>query len=303
MYSLPAVSLGEKTLYQIQQKALSKFIQLFGYEEKFPRAVIFGPTIYGGMDVQQLFSLCMCRKLESISCHINAKTELGVIITVVLTWQQIQCGTSIPYLTDTDTITYIPNNWFSQVKLFCNIIDTKIPIKDIWVPRLLREYDIILMDVVRYLPIPPIHKRCFNHWRIYFQVNTLAGLTNFAGTKLDPVYIKRRDVNSFQPKSTLNWPIQIRPSLCTFRIWVNTLRMITNFSDNGDLPQHLGAWIAPPTSEIKSTTLIHRDHTQLAMWNYTIQRWKIYSQRETRYGTIHFLRQHFQTTRSIHMVD
>jgi hypothetical protein len=92
MYSLPAVSLAEKTLYKIQQKALSKFIQLFGYEEKFPQAVVFGPTLYGGMDIIQLFSLCMCRKLESISCHINAKTDLGVITTVVVTWQQIQLG-------------------------------------------------------------------------------------------------------------------------------------------------------------------------------------------------------------------
>jgi ribonuclease HI len=303
MYSLPAVSLSEDTSYQVQKRALAKFLQCFGFEEKFPRAVVFGPMVYSGMEIKQLYNYCLCRKIESISCHINAKTEIGTITNVVVTWQQIQCGTSIPYLTDPDPITYITNNWFTHVKDYCNKIAAQIPIKNVWVPHLTREYDIILMDIVRYLPIPPIHKRGFNNWRIYFQANTLASLTNHSGTKLEAVYFKRKEVIDFRPRSTLNWPNQQRPSRSTFRIWVNTLRAIINFSDNGDLPQHLGAWTSPPTNEIKATTMIHRNSTMLAMWNYTIQRWKLYTHHETQYGTIHFHRQNFQTTRSLHMAD
>jgi Reverse transcriptase (RNA-dependent DNA polymerase) len=303
LYSLPAVSLSENTVYTIQQKALAKFLQLIGFEEKFPRAVVFGPTELGGINLPQLYTQSICIKTEALSCHVNADSQLGTIFQIVVTWQQIQCGTSSPYLEDPDPITYINSNWFTHVKEFCNQVRTPIYLRDLWVPKLLREHDIILMDIVRYLPIPPIHKKGFNNWRLYFQANTLSNITNNSGTKIEEVYFKRREVINFRSNSTLNWPIQQQPSLCTFRIWVNTLRMITNFSDTGELHQHLGAWTAPPTSAIRSTTLIHKNKTNMVSWNYTRQQWRIFSQLDTRYGTLHFNRHHYHTSRSIHLAD
>jgi hypothetical protein len=163
LYSLPAVNLSESTLYKIQQKALAKFLQLLGYEEKFPRAVVFGPYLYGGINLIQLYTQSLCIKIESLSCHLNAGSELGMIIKIVLTWQQIQCGTSCPYREDPDPITYVNSNWFTHIKDFCNQIDVSVIVKELWAPKLLRENDVVLMDVVRYLPIPPIHKKGFNN--------------------------------------------------------------------------------------------------------------------------------------------
>jgi hypothetical protein len=181
---------------------------------------------------------------------LNAGSELGIIIKIVITWQQIQCGTGCPYLEDSDPIMYVNSNWFTQIKDFCNQINVSVILQDLWVLKLLREKDIILMDVVRYLPIPPNHKKRFNNWRLYFQANTLSNITNNSGTRIEEVYFKRREVANFRSNSSLNWPNQQMPSMNTFRIWVNVLRMITNFSETGELSQHPGAWTSPPSSAI-----------------------------------------------------
>jgi hypothetical protein len=85
IYSLPAMCLKEKTIYDIQKRALYIFLQLIGYEGKFPRAVVFGPTQFGGLDFRQLFTESMCRKIEALTCHLNACSELGIMACIDLT--------------------------------------------------------------------------------------------------------------------------------------------------------------------------------------------------------------------------
>jgi hypothetical protein len=54
LYSLPATCLTDKQLYKVQRKAIGKLIQIMGFEEKFPRAAVFGPFNYGGIGLFKL---------------------------------------------------------------------------------------------------------------------------------------------------------------------------------------------------------------------------------------------------------
>jgi hypothetical protein len=78
-YSLTSVSFNEPTLNRIQQNAIAQFIRMLGFEKCFPRAAIYGPETFGGLGIQQLYSTSMSKKLETIICHMNTNSSLGVV--------------------------------------------------------------------------------------------------------------------------------------------------------------------------------------------------------------------------------
>jgi hypothetical protein len=266
MYSIPAMCLSEKALYTIQQKATAKFLQLIGYEEKFPRAAVFGSYEYGGMELTHLYTESVCRKIECLTCHINANSELGKMIKININWQQLLCGTSTPFLESNYRIDYVKTNWFSCIKDFLNKTNSTIHIKNTWKPTLLRENDLIIMDEVIKLDIPPSHLEIFNNWRLYFQINTLSNMTNNSGNRIKSELVKRNHVDYFSTNSNLQWPIQARPSLHTFKIWFNIITKIIPQQEHGNINQPLGKWTKNYAYAMKINTVIHKDYNKLAVW-------------------------------------
>jgi hypothetical protein len=80
LYSLAATNLLEEEIDKIQQAATTAFIRIQGYEKGFPRALIYGPKIYGGIELYKLSVESSCNKIETILCQLNARTKLGYII-------------------------------------------------------------------------------------------------------------------------------------------------------------------------------------------------------------------------------
>jgi hypothetical protein len=97
-YCLAAVSMTEKQLLTIQNKATTKFTQLCGYEMTFPKAVVHGPVAIGGLGFQNLYAESNIQKIKTIICNINKQTILGKSMMINLNWVQIHAGTEIPLL-------------------------------------------------------------------------------------------------------------------------------------------------------------------------------------------------------------
>jgi hypothetical protein len=93
-YSSTSVAFEESILNRIQQNAITQFIRKLGFEQCFPRAVVYGPSIFGGLGIQQLYSTSMCTKIETIICHINSNSSLGTVFGLILDWLQLHAGTS-----------------------------------------------------------------------------------------------------------------------------------------------------------------------------------------------------------------
>lgn len=91
-YSLTAMCLNEAQIYQVQQKALREFIRIQGFDANFPRAVIFGPKKYGGVQLEQLYTYSYCTKIECLITNISMDTMLGgsMIKDLQLTNQQLR---------------------------------------------------------------------------------------------------------------------------------------------------------------------------------------------------------------------
>jgi hypothetical protein len=158
---------------------------------------------------------------------------------------------------------------------------------------------IVLMDALIEIDMSKTDKKIFNNWRMFFQVCNLSNLTDHTGKKLHPWFYQRQAVINFIPNSNINWPRQQQPSMTTFRIWVNTLRRIVQFANNGEITPHLGAWIANPLDSIKISSFIHDEKSNIAVWDYTNKNWKIHQHVETKWGNLHFDRINYTTKTDI----
>jgi hypothetical protein len=68
---------------------------------------------------------------------------------------QLHSGTSIPVLSSREDLKYIGKNWFMVIRDFLIKTNAEINIQQIWVPKLFREKDKIIMDEVNKLDILP----------------------------------------------------------------------------------------------------------------------------------------------------
>jgi hypothetical protein len=84
LYSLAATSKNRDQINNIQQQAVSTFLNLAGYERHFPRPVVFLPIYFGGLGRKQLYVECNCNKIETIICQINENSKLGKLLMINL---------------------------------------------------------------------------------------------------------------------------------------------------------------------------------------------------------------------------
>jgi ribonuclease HI len=263
-YSLTAVCISELNLQKVQQKALREFIRKQGYEANFPRAVIFGPKKYGGVEMSQLYSYSQCQKVECLLTNVNNKTTLGRDITTDLKWLQLHSGRSTQVLSDDKNISYIPDNWFLGIKSFLNKFNSRIEINDLWVPKLLRRHDKNIMDELEKMDLPTGKRNIVNNWRIFFQVLTLSDMTTAKGEKIRQVYLEKRlAIHYERNNNSLVWPRQEAPDEKTFHIWRSAIKNICNINRDGTIRPTLGNWIVPPVKyrsdkywTIQNTTLM-----------------------------------------------
>jgi hypothetical protein len=248
-------------------------LRISGFEEKFPRAVVFGPTIFGGLGFRQLYVDSNCIKIETIICNINGTTSLGESIKININWIQLIVGSETPILESRDQIPHIERNWITAIRDFLIETNSTIKIKNLWKPSISREHDQILMDQVMTLDIPNTHKIIFNNYRIYFKVLTTSDLTNNEGTHIRPEFLNKTTAAGYKSTTKLKWPNQKMPSIKYFNIWTKILQEITNCSESGRLTNPLGSWLS---------------HQLIAVHDMKINMWKHYLRSHTVRSSIYF---------------
>jgi hypothetical protein len=245
-YSLPACSLKETELDNLQTHAVSKFLPAMGYDRSFPRAAVFGPREYGGLNLNNLYTEQCMQKLQCMLCHLRSNTPMGRLMKINLNWIQLNSGFGVPLMESNDPLTFMDNNWLLHSRNFLVKINAKMKVQDTWVPQLERENDRTLMDIFRKLNFQPNLVRKLNYWRLYYQVNTVADICMADGRTVRTCYRTQpfRKEWHRSRKSKLNWPIQEEPGDAGFKQWTKSLREGLGMQ-NGVISKEfwLGKWI------------------------------------------------------------
>jgi hypothetical protein len=217
---MSAVSLSKDQTDNIQQKAITNFIRMSGYDMRFPQKVVYGAIKFGGLGFSQLYVESNCNKVQSVICHINNGTMLGKMMIINLNWSQLLSGIGKPLLTNDKDITYIQKNLFSELQMFLQEIDATIFIKNCWLPTIKREGDFFIMEKVQKLDISNIYKQIFNNWTLFFRVDLISDVMNISGNRIQDKFINKKLLHHYKSNSAFNWPQQKMPSLHTFNVWV-----------------------------------------------------------------------------------
>lgn len=83
------MNISEKDLNRVHYKALKSFVPALGYNNGFPRAVLFGPYDYRGVSSLHLYTDRNIQKLDLLVMNIRAKTELGTLFRMNLNYIQL----------------------------------------------------------------------------------------------------------------------------------------------------------------------------------------------------------------------
>jgi hypothetical protein len=92
-----------------------------------------------------------------------------------------------------------------------------------------------------------------NNWRLFFNVNTLAEISNYAGNTINKEILDKHSVVHYKTKSHMLWPIQEQSNINNFNIWVEYIYQVSKCNKNGALKYNLGEWMVDPSKYIKST--------------------------------------------------
>jgi hypothetical protein len=286
LYSLVATSLREIHIDKIQQKAMMVFIRIMGFEKNFPRAVIFGPKKYGGIGLQKLSVDSNTNKIEAIMCHLNNATDLGDVILICLNLLQLHSGSAIPVLTNQNILDYIEPNWFDSVCELLIMTGATLIIHELWVPKLYRENDYIIMDKIEKTSLSRNQIKIFNSWRLYFQINSASEIINFSGDKIRNEYMKISDRSEYSSSSQILWPIQEIPHRDTFKIWLKGIKEITECDLYGNISNKLGHWKCDPAKTHNYNDLIHESKNHILIKKG--RKWQKHAIQEKLGSTINF---------------
>ena len=266
-YSLPAVSIPEPVLDKIQNKALESFVPALGFNPGYPRAMVLGPTEFGGMGVPHLYTEMNVAKLEYLIMHIRHNSDLGKLFRINLNWMQIHLGIATPLFEYEHEITFI-QNWFTHIHQFLRRINAKLVIKDTYVPIMERESDVCIMDSILCSSLVLSKRQLCQvyNWRIYFQAHKLSDLTTPKGDRILPKYLNFSESDSPPIRATkLKWPHQIRPTCKdSFLLWTRCIRKCFLQGRSMSLTRPLGKWLVhPEASESVWPTYIHKTYHSL----------------------------------------
>jgi hypothetical protein len=119
-----------------------------GYDRSTPRALIYGPSEFGGFGIRHLYTEMLGMKLDTVVSHLRADTQLGRAFRINLNYLQLTAGITEPMLESQTPLLYINNNWILHLLQFLSEINAKLEINDIWLLKLQSSQDIPLITAL-----------------------------------------------------------------------------------------------------------------------------------------------------------
>ena len=99
-YSLPVSHFSSKSLDDVDKKIAAPFLNKLGYSRSTPRAVRYGPTKFGGVNMHQLKDIQGSGQILQLLKHLRVQSPFQKMWLIALHWAQLQSGFHTPLLQD-----------------------------------------------------------------------------------------------------------------------------------------------------------------------------------------------------------
>jgi hypothetical protein len=240
-FSTPVLALSQKQCTSIQSPALCATLSKLHLNKRTSRAIIIGPSDYGGLAMPKLYTSKGIGQLRLLMGHLRLGDKTALLILIDISYLQLLVGSSTLFFNlpfkmyghSTD------GGWLPSIWQFLNTINFQHYLKQAQPPPLPRLNDIALMDYFVSLHLKPKLLRVLNQCRIYLQVIYLSDLCSADGSYIlrHYKYGHRLPIRT----SDLDWPYQPRPPAPAWKQWLHALM---NLETNNKLTKSLGKWVA-----------------------------------------------------------
>ena len=240
-YPLAASAIPRHTLDTIQAPLIQAALQSLHFNKNYPRALAFGPTDLGGLNLPTLYTSQGQAQVLSLIRHARGSpTSLNYQTTwTALRWIQTLVGSQHHFLSDDyrGNIANIPH-WYRSVKEFLTTSNLSCIVLDN-TARPQRTGDIVLMDHHSLHRMTTTEVQYINAVRLYLTAETLADLTTSDGTQLRPG-IRNGSRQGIPPARKL-FPRQPKPGKIAIRTWNSFISHVIGHTGSRISPP-LGAW-------------------------------------------------------------
>jgi hypothetical protein len=241
-YSLPIGHLSPALLTKIQAPAIQTFLPKCGYNCNMPRAVIFGPHEYGGIEYRHLSVKQGAGQIEYFLKFWRTEGEAGSILHIALSWNQLMAGVGWPIPQNvTALLPHLETKWIPSLCAFLCSIDSEIEIDTLFLYPPQREHDVHIMDrVIDSGKFKPREMRMVNYCCLSLGVTTISNVATADGKDIDrTMFLGNPSLLASQTK----WmkAEQAKPYEASWVLWRRALRLWGDWY--GRLHQPLGRWL------------------------------------------------------------
>jgi len=182
-YPLPTTYFTESQLDSAQAPVLQAMLPSMGYYRFTSRAVVFGPRLLGGIDLQRLFDHQGCGLVTLFVKHWRDNGPVGDFLRHLVNWAQYISGTSKPIMGDSNDLPHIPANILQATRKYMRTVKVTMEVDSVDIPPTQRQGDFHLMDrAVQSRVFKAAALRRINYCRLYLNAVTVADITNASGT-------------------------------------------------------------------------------------------------------------------------
>jgi hypothetical protein len=240
-YPLSVSSLSKTQLKQLQAPITALTLNCLRYPKSLSRTVVFGSSLYGGLEFALLDTTQGAGKIQLLLQHFRTPGQPHDIARVVVDRFQYNAGVRFHILEDTKReLPHLEGKWITTVRAYLATLNGSLQIAEAKIQTLQRHGDQYIMDVVlasRFFK--PQEIKFINYCRLYLQVLSLSGMYNAQGNALAVgIYDGYRSAS--QSCSVLLEPLQDQPSKVTWSLWRRFLFL--NTADGCWVCEPLGPW-------------------------------------------------------------
>jgi hypothetical protein len=216
-YGMSATTLSMAQLHNTQKLVTSIILPKLGYNRHMPRQIVFAPTHFGGIGLNDLYVEQGLAQLTFLLKHLRLRTVVTDTIITMIESYIIAAGVVKSPFEDTKLDVYIQAPWIQSLQSFLQLVNVTLTIPNIICPALIRQHDTPIMTLAAQYSTNQQYLQAVNNCRLWLQVTTLAEITDANGHNLLPPALLGKHDTHGQPTlwaistSTHNWPHQPKP--------------------------------------------------------------------------------------------
>ena len=239
-YIAQVVCFTQEQSHQVNVKVVKACLPAAGYNRNFPRKVVYGPQLYGGMEWETCRSLQILEKIKFFITHVRRQDRLGKMLQILVESLQLQSGLIEPILeTKIEWKKWVDTTWIHNLREGLDQINGSLVTSFHKIPTP-RQYDRSIMEIFATRNLSAKVMNSLNRCRVYLQVIFVSDIANFEGNRI----CKEIFETNKNRKSTLLWARQVRPTLSDRKIWKKHITRLCIIDDI--LITTLGRWKCAP---------------------------------------------------------